>query len=667
MNEEYQYSNDLDYDRIPGYPNGSNITLLNTIYIKPHKLEDGKYGGDSLTVIFRDNDIGEKKHHIFYDPKYTFYVAKTEFEKDYNELFKSKDEVIPITVLARDLEKEIAIITDKQDEFYDNCRNGNRFMNKLLHYNPKLMNSDMNIEDYYRYKFSIRYKNDVFKIKKGFCDIEVDGTYTSNEFPELGEVPINAVSYYDEGEDKIYSFLLRNPNNPLIDEFEKGITPKFFQYIKDFITDVVGGYKQSVRMGLDKSKIEILFFDEEINLIYNLFSRIRKLSPDFLLFWNAAFDCNYFIERIKNLGYDPREIICDPTYEEKVCYYFTDERNYSDFAERGDYAKISWNTVVLCQMINFASRRKGRSAIPDFKLDTIGEMIAKVRKLDYSHITNKIEELPYKDYKTFVLYNIIDVIVQKCIDVKTGDIDFIFNKCLINNTRYEKGYRQTIYLINRFTKEFDKRGYVIGNNVNKTNKKEKKFPGALVGDPRHTNDYSKIKINGNAILVADNLMDEDYKSLYPSDDLENNMAPNTLIGIIECDHKVWKNENMFYEDVLETGWSRSGEMMDLYITGDANFSEFCHRYLHLANFLELLNDIDEFNRIKCGMNSINIIDTNNNRINPFYYQKPDKIDLFYEVPIPNGINPFVDISKVSTEFYNNVNKTLREKKLWMVD
>lgn len=666
MIEDMEYSSELDYDRIPGYPDGSDITLLNTIYIKPHRLESGKYGGDSLTVIFRDNVTGEKKHHIFYDPKYTFYVARTEFEKEYNELFKGKDEVIPITVLARELEKEIAVITDKTDEFYDNCRNGNKFMNKLLHYNPKIMNSDMNIEDYYRFRFSQRYKNDIFKIKKGFCDIEVDGTYTTNEFPELGEVPINAVSYYDEGTDKIYAFLLRNSNNPLIEKFEKGLTKEYFDYIHDFITDVVGGYKQSVRMGLDKTKVEIFFFDDEMSLIYNLFATIKKLSPDFLLFWNAAFDCNYFIERIKTLGYDPREIICDQTYEEQVCYYWTDERNYSEFAERGDYAKISWNTVVLCQMINFASRRKGRSAIAEYKLDTIGEMIAKVRKLDYSHITNIIQELPYKDYETFVLYNIIDVVVQKCIDVKTADIDFIFNKCLINNTRYEKGYRQTIYLINRFTKEFDKRGYVIGNNINKTNKKEKKFPGALVGDPRHTNDYSKLKINGKPILVADNLMDEDYKSLYPSVDLENNIAPNTLIGIIECDHKVWKNENMFYENVEESGWSRAGEMMDLFITGDANFSEFCHRYLHLANFKELLGDIDEYMKLMCGIATVNIMN-NDMSLNPYYYQKIEKINPFYEVPIYNQINPFVFMDKVPDEMYNQVNKHLRGQKLWMVD
>jgi hypothetical protein len=56
-------------------------------------------------------------------------------------------------------------------------------------------------------------------------------------------------------------------------------------------------------------------------------------------------------------------------------------------------------------MIHFASRRKGQSAFKRFNLDTIGQTVAKVKKLDYSHITKNIAELPWKDYKIFIMYN----------------------------------------------------------------------------------------------------------------------------------------------------------------------------------------------------------------------------------------------------------------------
>jgi hypothetical protein len=57
--------------------------------------------------------------------------------------------------------------------------------------------------------------------------------------------------------------------------------------------------------------------------------------------------------------------------------------------------------------------------------------------------------------------------------------------------------------------EFYKMGYIIGNNCNRNNPEPPEFPGALVSDPRYTDDYSKLKINGRAIWVCDNLVDFD--------------------------------------------------------------------------------------------------------------------------------------------------------------
>jgi hypothetical protein len=57
--------------------------------------------------------------------------------------------------------------------------------------------------------------------------------------------------------------------------------------------------------------------------------------------------------------------------------------------------------------------------------------------------------------------------------------------------------------------DFYKMGYIIGNNVNKDNPKGEKYAGAIVHDPLHTNDYSRLKINGHAIWIVDNLIDFD--------------------------------------------------------------------------------------------------------------------------------------------------------------
>jgi hypothetical protein len=222
-----------------------------------------------------------------------------------------------------------------------------------------------------------------------------------------------------------------------------------------------------------------------------------------------------------------------------------------------------------------------------YKLDYIGEHIAKVRKLDYSHITTNIMELPYKDYKTFVFYNIMDTIVQNCIETKVGDIDFIFNKSITTCTRYEKIHRQTVYLANNGIKDFEEFGYIMGNNINKNNPKIS-FPGAFVADPSLISDKPKKKINGRPINVTDNLDDFDYKALYPSIIDENNMSPMTMYGKIILNEQLDKHENRFNNEYFD----RNVYFMEDLISNDA--VTFGHRYMHLANYRQMYNDIEYY-------------------------------------------------------------------------
>ena len=238
---------------------------------------------------------------------------------------------------------------------------------------------------------------------------------------------------------------------------------------------------------------------------------MHQCSPDFIEGWNSSnFDLNYIIQRVINLGYNPEDILCDQTWPVKVVKNYVDQKNLSNLAERGDYTFISGLPVFLDQMIQYASRRKSKiGSYKSFKLDDIGLKEAGVQKLDYHHITDSVLELPWLDFETFVLYNIMDVIVQKCIEEKTNDLEYIFSKCVVNNTSYKKGHRQTIYLINRMAADWYKMGYVIGNNCNRDNPKPPKYLGALVGDPKNTDGYSKMKIDNRIIWVCENLTDYD--------------------------------------------------------------------------------------------------------------------------------------------------------------
>ena len=492
------------------------------------------------------------------------------------------------------MEKSIAQQTGNLDFYKQNLINRNKSENRKLHTDPNIFFSDTDIEDHYRFKFANTYTNEIGKLNKAFFDIEVDGKWAKGDFVELGEVAINCVSFMDEATGKIYVFILRNQNNPLIEVFENKVRNGIInhQFLHDFVVKSVGGSKQAKKYKLENITFNINFYDYEIELIRELFMTMHMCSPDFIEGWNSsAFDLEYIIERVKVLGYDPADILCDQRWPIKVVKNYVDHKNINELAERGDYTFISGLPVFIDQMIQYASRRKSKiGSYKSFKLDDIGLLEAGVQKLDYHHITNSVTELPWLDFETFVLYNIMDVIVQKCIEIKTNDLEYIFSKCIVNNTSYKKGHRQTVYLINRMAADWYKMGYIIGNNVNKWNPKPPKYLGALVSNPLNTNDYSKIKIDGRAIWLCDNLQDYDYRSLYPSIMLEFNIAPNTQVGRIVIPDKVYANENT--TKIEEEKYSRGGEFIENMVTD--NIIEFCHRWFHLAGFEEFIRDIDEF-------------------------------------------------------------------------
>lgn len=595
---------------IPGYPKGSDLTVLNITYIPPMKNQDNKYDLDYIMILFRNNETGTKHTFVIFEPLYTFYFNPKK-DYSYNLFFMPKESLIPVTCKYVNIKKAIAESLGQLQEFHENIANGMSKENQKFHANPNIFMSDMHIEHYYRFLFGQSYTNNVFKLRKAFLDIETDIKYCGNQFPEKGQVPINAIAYYDEADNTIYQFLYEDLNNPLVSQYKRDCfkDETILNELKQFVINAVGGYKKAVKFGVDKLKYWIHFFTDELDLIEKMFKVIKRTAPDFIECWNMAFDLDYIIHRINNLlqtNTDDSDGLLDIVCDERIAavqffHYYIDEININLYEERGDYVAISSYTVWLDQMIEFASRRKGRARYQSFKLDAIGEDVAGVRKLDYSHITNNIGDLPYLDMKTFSFYNIMDVIVQKCIEHCTQDLEYVFTKCLVNNTSYAKCHRQSVYLSNRFAKDFYNYGYIIGNNKNKWNEKPTtKFPGAMVGDPLHNSEKPMVHINNKPTLLANNVIDFDYSSLYPSIILENNLAPNTQIGKIIIEDPTNPNKTFSLEEHQDmysssdeiARYSRGGEFLENLMCN--NPLEFGRRWMHLGDIHQVIEDMKEY-------------------------------------------------------------------------
>lgn len=577
---------------INGYEKGANITFLNSYYTKKKKIKNSnKYSDDCLTIIFKDNDTGEKHVSEIYNPEYTFYMAKDDVEISTNLIQIEKDKLIEHTCKYSELEKYICEITGNLNVYYNCIKSGNFKAVQSIHNHKRIFNSDQNINDHYRDKFGLLYKNDVCSITKSYLDIEVDIKNLKGDLDdEMGFHPINAVTFVDDKSSTVYTFILKYSDNQLTYQFENYCKNNDFpSEIKELIKSYVGGWKNEIRFKLNNLKYKQFFFEDEIVLLQSLFDVINYCNPDFTMAWNMAFDIPYIIERIKYLGYDPKDIICCDDFTNKECYYYIDEFNKMDFAERGDYACISSYTVYIDQMIQFASRRKSGKKLPKYSLDYIGEIVSGIKKYNYSNLASSLEQLPYIDFKTFIIYNIIDTIVQKTIEEKSNDINYLFAKCIANNTRYEKCHRQTVYLTNRADKFFEEKGYIISNNFNKSNvKPDKPIYGALVGVPTHLPPDLFISVNGVKTGLINNLDDFDFKSLYPSLIHQFNLALNTMIGKIIIDDKVYDKENEFNLKIFDRG----SKFIEDYIT--QNILIFCSRWLNLANYNELCDDVEEY-------------------------------------------------------------------------
>nr|DAU80873.1 MAG TPA: DNA POLYMERASE [Caudoviricetes sp.] len=598
----------MNFDQlIQSYPKGSDLVILDATYHFPNKQQVEGYNGvktvytpDTMTIVYKDNTTGKKGIEVIENPKYVFYMLKNNIPTpNYDMFFTDMKNLDEITCRYRDINKAIAEKLDQYegttkytDLYKRNVRDGNYKANMDFQKSRRVFGSDIPINDFYRMRFAEQYKNTETPVTRAYLDIEVDVKLSPTDFPTNGNCPINAISYFEHDTKRLFTFLLNQKDvNPKSNEFCSTVDNRAFnKEFKDFLNETLGSEKVK-DFKLENIQTKVLVYNDELTLLKDLFGYINYTKPDFLMVWNMSFDIPFIINRIIALGGNPKEIMCihdiSPLYEH--CNYIVDP-NHEEFSTKGDYADITSYTVYLDQLIQFASRRRGGAQYRSYSLDYIGNEMAGVQKLHYENIADNVMELPYNDYRTFVKYNMMDVLVQYCIEFKADDILYVFDKALLNCTEYKKVHRQTIYLSNRATIMFKNFGnYVLGNNLNKFKPKPTvKYEGAYVADPCKFGDKYKDKVNGIPIMRASNAIDFDFTRLYPSITQEYNMAPNTEIGYIKIPNKIYEAENAIHNEK----YTRSGQFIED-MTSECDI-EFAHRWFNLASFKEAYADIIEY-------------------------------------------------------------------------
>lgn len=506
---------------------GRDLMLCDVIYQRASKISNWS---DYITVLYRDMTTMKKEKMVIKDPTIELYTVKPEyrtFKKP--RQFIELDRTTSKTVKYRDVYFEIA--KEAGPDYVEFCKTHSKQEQKKMLKYPYCLGGDVPIETYYRSLWNREVGKPKNKsISKIYLDIEVDQIDHTGGIARHGEVPVNAVTVVDDVTNISYTFLL-NTNN-------SGDHPN--PQITDFINNQEEFQKMchenfDERYGVMDYKIYM--FDNELEMLTQLFLLINSLCRDFCLIWNMSFDIPYLLDRVEVLGGNVEEIVCSKDFPTKSYYYYEDRRSF-EFANKRDYFSCAANTHYSDQLINYAGLRKSQGAVKKVSLDAIGEKEIKSTKLDY-HEEATIKTLPYVNYILFVLYNINDVLLQKGIENKVKDVDNIYNISNINDVGFTDTLKQTVvfrgfmytYLLthgfimghntnfdnqNQGHLQFDEDGEPIYRDEDDENDGESTFEGALNGDPL-LNLANGLEMYGLPSKFLYGLtIDQDFSSMYPN-------------------------------------------------------------------------------------------------------------------------------------------------------
>lgn len=539
--------------------NKENAMLVDIQYIKPNRKEGLD---DYLYIIWKNLDDMKKHLQIIPEPRMDIYFEKPEFRNhDYNKTYARIDECNKVNVKYKDI--IYAIAEDMGDVGRQKLNNyfttGNyKGLKEFLIY-PYVYGADYDIRAWYRYKWLEQMNNDRAKpVTKGFLDIEVDSLEAVG-FPKAEENPIDLVTIIDTTTKQVYTFTLVGVECKekeidkfwTKDEIEKEYTRRdmYAHRLKEqeYYVNHLDELKEEAHKMFDENypgfEYNFYIYKDELKMINHIFQLIHSLKLDFLLVWNITFDIPYFMDRIRVLGGDPKEIMCHPDFPSKECYFKFDRINFA-IKNKADFAHISDYTIYACQERMYAATRKGQAELRSNKLTYIANKEIGDEKLDYSEEGN-IKTLSYRNWLLYILYNIKDVLLQVGIEEKVEDVERYYMTSYQNMTPYENEFKQTVKLRNVQYESFMSQGLVTGENIagflfNEEREKDDyedgeekpedtKFEGALVGNPLLIRNFGMKLFGKRTNSIFRYSVDFDMSSFYPSTIRAMNIDPSTLI------------------------------------------------------------------------------------------------------------------------------------------
>ena len=612
-----------------------NAMLIDIQYVRENRAAKLP---DYLYLIWKNLDTGEKFLTKIKEPPIPIYFEKPEY-RDY-DYFKTEERFEKLyrkNVRYKDVCYAVAHEDGPEAESYvRQCLQTQRYRDidrvKLSKY---AFGHDYDIRVIYRNTWMDTYDNDRSKhIHKAFGDIEVDFLESPTGKSDPNTCPMDMMTIVDGEKKEVYTFCLtgvtckeKDTTDMTVFELQEEMKRRSMyahrlneqEYWKNRPEELVQEAEKMFGENYPGFQFRVYFYTNEAMMITHIFQLIHLLKPDFMMFWNIAFDIPFLIERAKVLGLNPAEIMCHPDFPNKQCYFKKDNLHFA-IKNKTDFFRITDYTVYIDQMVTYAAIRKGQSELRNTKLTYIAEKEIGDSKLDYSDDAT-IKTLSYRNWLKYYLYNIKDVLLQWGIEEVTNDIDTLYVYSYENITQYENVFKQTVKLRNLQYRSWAEQGYVPGVNVNAylyeeeadesdeddedegSDGNKKGFEGALVGNPLLIRKFGAKLYGKRTNNIFDFSIDMDMSSFYPSTVSAMNIYPPCLIFKLSLDAKYYSvrggeipfhgitdqqlvktNDNSFTGDVAK-------ECIDNFVT--KNTLSFAHKWLNFPSVQDVYQKLME--------------------------------------------------------------------------
>jgi len=597
---------------------------------------------DRFFYVNRELEMGYTDRQLFEysttskinrDPRLHFFDNSVEFQYifQYNEKFKDEiDETIESKILSFDIEvhgdfpypvyvellkiqeyfienKDIDFEPDSSiDLFYfENMRN-EKDMKQL-----KELITNYTIEAEERSYLDLRYliaishnKNITDGVKKfilGEMEKGIEKLKNNLGFPqeELARSRIDAISFYDNIENKAYMYMLKIPedlrpqdeeyiksdlhkqrllnfmilfntniylNNNKI-EFEEEEKNNSFANLKErFIAIYKRKNDEEIETNLQSlleelknyiseeqinklcsTKLVFRIFEKELDMITKFFTVIREdIQPNICLAHNAKFDILTLQNRLIHYKKDPVKFFSQLP-EVKANLYFKIDFN----AKATKQNKTSYRVPGIVFLDSLLVYAKTQQKEREFGLDVLAKDELKESKIIYD---GNIFELYARNIEIFIKYSIIDTMLVNKLEEKLKFVTLFQNLLRLSFSNWQIYCLKTLYITNMIKASLYNKGFVLRNNQNDMADKNVYVPEDDDDDEEESENESSSKkkeAGYRGAYVTDllacktygfheDVYDLDFSAFYPSAMISTHIFPDTLVATFK-DREVYQS------------------------------------------------------------------------------------------------------------------------------